>query len=100
MTNPITLEETDTFKFKITDQYFNLIDKSEQSVTLKMQNPAVFKSASLKVADLTNGAKTNYDFSIVANTAIFPFDFILVTFPAQIMLPVDQTSLNCSSTTP
>lgn len=75
--------------------FFNLIDISDKDNTLKMANPAVFKSAEVVLGNLTNGAKTTYDFNIVTSTAIYPFDFILITFPKEVVLP---KNLTCTST--
>jgi len=63
-----------------------------------MDNPAVFKSAEIVLGNLTNSALTTYDFKIVSSTAIYPFDFILITFPEVIGLPSENISCQSSTT--
>lgn len=94
MTNPPTLDQTDSFKFRTTDQFFRTIDVSTQNVTLQMKNPAVLKHASLKIDDRGNGALTPYTFSFVTATAVFKKEFIQIKFPAQCSLPLKE--MNCS----
>jgi hypothetical protein len=49
-----------------------------------MKNPAVFKWATLTMNSQVNNAETDYIIKFSPITAIYPYDYILATFPPEV----------------
>ena len=51
----------------------------------------------VELDDYTNSAVTDYTITMVPTVPVWPQNVILITFPAQIELPTESTSLGCST---
>lgn len=65
MTNPQTLETTDSFVFQTLDENFNLIDISTSTFALTMDKPALLKKSTVLNLSPVNGVLSDYLFTLV-----------------------------------
>lgn len=98
ITNPSTLQETDTFTVETMDQYFALIDTKYIGIKVKMEKAAVFKSSDLELGSFINSINTTYNFTIVPTSSVQAGNCFLITFPDTCALPSNESDLFCNST--
>lgn len=98
MTNPPTLDQTDTFYLRTTDQFFNTVDETKKEVKLKMKKPAEFKQAKVRSSSPMNSVLSNYTFELVTATTVFPKEYVTITFPSELVMPAKlECVLNSNS---
>ena len=73
------------------------IDVYTQGTTIKMLQNAKLQTVQVSLESYDNSAVTNYTFTFVPSVPIVQSDTLLITFPIQIGLPANSTSLGCFS---
>jgi hypothetical protein len=62
-----------------------------------MRENAKLQTVQLTLGNYDNAARTNYTFTMVPSIPITYTNFILMTFPSQIILPTNSSDFNCTS---